>query len=365
MVRVGGDGSHRVAVAATDLAGNTGTTVLDFVLDTILPNASVSLVKDSGASANDRVTNDRRVAVVGEESTSVKLDGVPMTVDANGQISASTDGSHKAEVTSTDAAGNSSTAVLDFVLDTTGPKSQGWRAVQGATGNTEVVLDFDERLGATSPPADAFKVLAEQCVTFRRRVFCYDAQVPVVSAIAQGNTVKLALGQYVPTYQIRSAEVVNKAVLADLAGNTAGSSGGTPANPPGPVPAPVPVPNRPTLQSWQAVLGATGNTEIVATFNQPLTQGSITPSAFTITARGYYTVRRRLVEYTYQVPVGSVTVQGSTVRLALGSNVSTYQIQSVDYSDSSGGSGGSGPGGVVPTPVPTPSPAPCRRRCRS
>jgi len=182
MVRVSGDGSHRVAVATTDLAGNTGTAVLDFVLDTLRPKSSAALVKDSGANANDRLTNDRRVAVVGEGSTIVKLDGVPMTVDANGQISISTDGSHT------------------------------------------------------------------------------------------------------------------------------------------------------------------------------ITQGSLTTNSVKVTAKGYYTVRRQVVEYTYQVSVSSVTVQGNTARLALGSTVPTYEIQSVEYSDSSGGTGGSGPGGGLPTPPPPPAP---------
>jgi hypothetical protein len=146
-----GDGSHRLQAVATDRAGNTSTATLDFVLDTIAPALVLELVADTGISATDHLTRDGRVSVSSSEgNVHTTIDGITVTRDSLGRVSAARDGSHLIAATATDAAGNSTSATLDFVLDSSSVAVESTRMVRSKRGVTEVVVTFNKRLDATT-----------------------------------------------------------------------------------------------------------------------------------------------------------------------------------------------------------------------
>ena len=53
-------GAHTIVASDTDLAGNTGTASLSFTLNSVAPVVSETLVSDTGASATDKITANRR-----------------------------------------------------------------------------------------------------------------------------------------------------------------------------------------------------------------------------------------------------------------------------------------------------------------
>ncbi|KLU80704.1 Ig-like domain-containing protein [Aliivibrio fischeri] len=114
------EGDNSITVRETDAAGNvSGSSSLDFVLDTQAPNApTITLDVDSGISNGDLLTNDGSFTVTPSE--------VGNTVEyqaADGSWSttppAVVEGDNSITVRETDAAGNvSDSSTLDFVLDT-------------------------------------------------------------------------------------------------------------------------------------------------------------------------------------------------------------------------------------------------------
>ncbi|WP_161485244.1 cadherin domain-containing protein, partial [Aliivibrio fischeri] len=114
------EGDNSITVRETDAAGNvSGSSTLDFVLDTQAPNApTITLDVDSGISNGDLLTNDGSFTVTPSE--------VGNTVEyqaADGSWSttppAVVEGDNSITVRETDAAGNvSGSSTLDFVLDT-------------------------------------------------------------------------------------------------------------------------------------------------------------------------------------------------------------------------------------------------------
>jgi hypothetical protein len=138
-----GDGSHRVEAVAIDLAGNSSTATVDFVLDTIVPEMAVELVSDTGVSATDRLTRDGRVSVSSSEgNVNATIDGIAVTRDSLGRVTATGIGSHRVAATATDAAGNSGSATLEFVLDSSPVAVENTRLVRTRRGVTEVVVTF-------------------------------------------------------------------------------------------------------------------------------------------------------------------------------------------------------------------------------
>ncbi|WP_236781370.1 Ig-like domain-containing protein, partial [Aliivibrio fischeri] len=119
------EGANSITVRETDAAGNvSGSSTLDFVLDTEAPNApTITLDTDSGKLGNDFLTNDGSFTVTPSE--------VGNTVEyqaADGSWSTTppevVEGDNSITVRETDAAGNvSGSNTLDFVLDTQAPNA--------------------------------------------------------------------------------------------------------------------------------------------------------------------------------------------------------------------------------------------------
>jgi len=118
------DGPHTITATATDAAGNVsvasgGTPVQ---IDTAAPAAPViKLTHDTGTSSSDDLTGNPAIMVMAVSPT-YEIDGGSATsaqpVFANDGTS---DGRHTVTVTDTDAAGNTASASLTFVLDTQAP----------------------------------------------------------------------------------------------------------------------------------------------------------------------------------------------------------------------------------------------------
>lgn len=116
------DGSHTVIITDSDLAGNSSSSSITFVLDRTVAAPVVTLAVDSGQSTGDKITNNANALVVTAAAEPVTRE---FSVDG-GAWSASyvppgSDGSHNVTVRDTDIAGNSAVGTLNFVLDTTAP----------------------------------------------------------------------------------------------------------------------------------------------------------------------------------------------------------------------------------------------------
>ncbi|WP_236781676.1 Ig-like domain-containing protein, partial [Aliivibrio fischeri] len=118
------EGDNSITVRETDTAGNvSGSSTLDFVLDTQAPNApTITLDTDSGISDGDLLTNDGSFTVTPSE------DGNTVEYFVNGEWTTdaptATEGNNSIVVRETDAAGNvSGSSTLDFVLDTQAPNA--------------------------------------------------------------------------------------------------------------------------------------------------------------------------------------------------------------------------------------------------
>ncbi|MBW8760653.1 MAG: hypothetical protein JF586_23990, partial [Burkholderiales bacterium] len=148
------DGTVGLQVVSTDAAGNSTTATGAFTEDRTAPAASIGLqhdaANDTGASATDNLTGNVKPVLTGtgEANSSVTITVTPAsggaitytaTTDASGTWSLNTatatptsgtmpagglaDGSVGLKVTSTDAAGNTTTATGAFVEDSTAPKA--------------------------------------------------------------------------------------------------------------------------------------------------------------------------------------------------------------------------------------------------
>jgi Ca2+-binding RTX toxin-like protein len=129
------DGNHTVVISETDLAGNTGTASLAFSLDTTPPPVTVALLSDTGKSATDGITKIATLTGTGDPNTAanpnaavlVSIDGNAagsIFTDANGRWTFTptvADGLHTVSVSETDLAGNTTTKLMSFTLDTVAP----------------------------------------------------------------------------------------------------------------------------------------------------------------------------------------------------------------------------------------------------
>ena len=119
------DGLHKVDLRQTDAAGNEAGSTFEFILDRKAEVPVLALIRDTGASATDRVTSDGRVEVSGLERGATweySIDGLDWTAGAGTSIAAAAfgaDGAKRVLVRQTDGAGNlSQAAELRFTLDT-------------------------------------------------------------------------------------------------------------------------------------------------------------------------------------------------------------------------------------------------------
>ena len=131
----GFSGTVTSSLAIRDFYGNTATVAgTSVTADTTAPAApGVSLTRDAGVSATDRLTSDASLTVTPSEaggSLSYMLDGVALGASPPANLA---QGAHTVAVTHTDAAGNVSAATsLNFVFDSVAPVL----AVSGVSGAT-------------------------------------------------------------------------------------------------------------------------------------------------------------------------------------------------------------------------------------
>jgi Ca2+-binding RTX toxin-like protein len=180
------DGQHTVIASETNGAGNTGTASLTFMLDTTPPAVTEALNKDTGSSSTDHITNDPTLTGSGDPNAVVHftVDGVAATATATADNSGHwtflptglSDGQHTAIASETDAAGNTGTASLTFMLDTTPPIDQitsdtlnknNSFTISGTSEKGAAVKIFDgaSLLGSTVPDANGHWVFTTQSLS--------------------------------------------------------------------------------------------------------------------------------------------------------------------------------------------------------
>ena len=119
------DGSHTIAITATDNDGNTSAAKTStFTVDTVPPTLSIT------APAEGLVTNKKTVTVTGktDDATSkpvtVTVNGAAATVGTDGSFSKDvslSNGANKITIIATDKAGKTTTVVRNVTLDTAAP----------------------------------------------------------------------------------------------------------------------------------------------------------------------------------------------------------------------------------------------------
>jgi len=122
------EGPNKVLVRQTDVAGNVSASSAEFSFtrDTTAPSSALTLAlsQDTGASANDLVTQHANVSATGAETGAL----VEYSVDSGAHWStsvAATEGLNKVMARQTDAAGNvsASSAAFNFTNDNTAPNA--------------------------------------------------------------------------------------------------------------------------------------------------------------------------------------------------------------------------------------------------
>ncbi|KFK56597.1 Ig-like domain-containing protein, partial [Vibrio vulnificus] len=161
------DGVYEWVVKVTDIAGNTAELTGRFTFDkTITVSGDLSSDSDSGASANDNITNETKPTFDGrgqagdkitlvltgpnnyreELSTTVKNDG-SWSITLSDDISLSNDGIYQWVVTAVDIAGNTAEDRGTFTLDTSAPtvttdllNDSGWEPDDAVTKHNELSI---------------------------------------------------------------------------------------------------------------------------------------------------------------------------------------------------------------------------------
>ena len=154
------DGTHTVAVTATDAAGNTATTSTTVTVDTVAPVVTVA-VDDTGKSSHDGITSDGTITVATSDATATTVtvtDGTTVLPVVDGSITLA-EGPHTISVTATDAAGNSTiTDPVTIVVDTTTAKPT--INVAGLTNDATPTLSGTAEAGATVMVKEGSTVVA-------------------------------------------------------------------------------------------------------------------------------------------------------------------------------------------------------------
>ena len=119
------DGNHSFTAFVTDAAGNTSlaSPAQEVIVDTTLTAPTVALAKDSGRDGGDGVTNDASLSfnkADGDATRVITVDGTKVGVYDPKALG---DGKHTVTVSDTDVAGNTGSASITFILDTTAPSA--------------------------------------------------------------------------------------------------------------------------------------------------------------------------------------------------------------------------------------------------
>ncbi|MEM8963524.1 MAG: Ig-like domain-containing protein, partial [Acidobacteriota bacterium] len=161
------EGANDLTIVATDSAGNSDSVVLSLVRDTTAPQIAVTA---DGAPLVDGTTFDAVVSPVIDvtDATAVTvdatLDGAPFT---SGQTVTS-DGQHQLSVTATDAAGNSASTLLIFIVDALPPQIVSVTPPSGTLRGppAEVTLTVSTAGGATGVTVNGQAATAQNATDF-------------------------------------------------------------------------------------------------------------------------------------------------------------------------------------------------------
>ena len=149
---VGSEGAHTLVVTAADLAGNTSTQAVHFVLDRTPPAILIGGVSD-GELSSGPVTATFTATDANLGSASATLDGSPFASGAT----VGTDGAHVLVVTAADLAGNVSAAIVHFTIATTPPQLVIRAPADGSAVSSHlvtVVADVSAAAGVASVSAN-------------------------------------------------------------------------------------------------------------------------------------------------------------------------------------------------------------------
>ncbi|MGH2905162.1 MAG: adventurous gliding motility protein AgmC [Solirubrobacterales bacterium] len=116
------DGSHSVAVRATDQGGNQGTTSRSFVVDTTAPSVTIDSPADGAYVSDDTPTVTFTVTDDNPGTTECAVDGGAFAACSSPFTAPSlSDGPHTIAVRHTDEGGNVTTESITLNVDTTAP----------------------------------------------------------------------------------------------------------------------------------------------------------------------------------------------------------------------------------------------------
>ncbi len=159
----------------TDAAGNTTSTTVPVTIDTTAPALTAVLDPSSDTGVQgDGITSDTTPTISGTgepgSTISVVIDGQTLTttVTSGGTWSVTpasdlTDGTYTALVTETDTAGNSLTATVPVVIDTTSPKLTALLDPSSDTGvlGDGITSDTTPTISGTGEPGAAISVVLD------------------------------------------------------------------------------------------------------------------------------------------------------------------------------------------------------------
>ena len=122
------DGSYSLTARETDVAGNTGSATLAFMLNASAPTVTVALATDTGA-IGDKISNSAALTGMAEADRMVVILNGAATLgtavaDSSGSWSFAptlADGTYTLTAQETNVTGNTGSAVLSFTLDSTVP----------------------------------------------------------------------------------------------------------------------------------------------------------------------------------------------------------------------------------------------------
>lgn len=198
------EGAHQVTVIASDAVGNqSAPTTRDFTIDTTAPTITIT------APTDNQLTGPTPM-IVGQTEAGVtlilRIDGgapISVSVDALGQWMhlvgmALNDGPHRALATVSDAAGNSASDTVDFIVDATAPTITILAPQDGQTLETD-----SPTISGTAEPGAMVEV------------FVNNQSVGVTTADQRGDW------SLTPQAPLPSGALTVRATATDGAGNTA------------------------------------------------------------------------------------------------------------------------------------------------
>ena len=146
------DGEYELIVTAVDLAGNTSTSTINFIIDKTVPDTTPPVITISSIENGKVYNGDVTPVIATDDSSSI----VTMTLNGKEykgeEITAN--GEYVLIVTAKDLAGNTSTSTINFTIDKTAPII----AVTGVTLNSSsesLKVGKTYQLVATLQPGDA------------------------------------------------------------------------------------------------------------------------------------------------------------------------------------------------------------------